>query len=82
MAVDVAEPRLARLKFIEPDTSKGPWGCGYVASPDPKEVINGILLLHDLRPEIFSPSSPYKELTVSRQSNTNLFFNPSITQTT
>jgi hypothetical protein len=43
MAVDVAEPQLVRLKFVEPDTSKDPWDCGYVASPDPKEAINKIL---------------------------------------
>jgi hypothetical protein len=59
MAVAVAEPQLARVKFVEPDTSKDPWDCGYVASPEPKEVINEVLPLHDLRPEIFSPSSPY-----------------------
>jgi hypothetical protein len=60
MAVAVAEPQLERLKFVEPDTSKDPWDCGYVTLPDPKEVINEVLPLHDPRPEIFSPSSPYK----------------------
>jgi hypothetical protein len=65
IAVAVAEPQLERLKSVEPDTSKDPWDCGYVASSDLKEVINEVLPLQDLRPEIFSPSSPYKLRTHS-----------------
>lgn len=54
-----ADQQLGRITFIEPDTSCDPWDCDYVAIPRPLTLTYHELPLHDLRPEIFSSSSPY-----------------------
>lgn len=51
--------QLGRVQFIEPDTSVDPWDCDYVAIPRPLTLTYEDLPLNDLRPEIFSSSSPY-----------------------
>ncbi|KAH6718152.1 hypothetical protein BKA61DRAFT_716837 [Leptodontidium sp. MPI-SDFR-AT-0119] len=50
---------LARVQYIEPETSLDPWKCNYFGLPVAKEVIHAIQPLTDLRPEIFSPENPY-----------------------
>lgn len=52
--------QLARIQYVEPETSVDPWDCGYFAVPKAKEVIHTIQPLTDLRPSIFLPSNPYK----------------------
>ncbi|KAE8441333.1 hypothetical protein EG329_005482 [Mollisiaceae sp. DMI_Dod_QoI] len=52
--------QLARIQYLEPETSVDPWDCNYFAIPKAKDIIHSIQPLKDLRPEIFSPSNPYK----------------------
>ncbi len=51
---------LARVQYIEPETSVDPWDCNYFAIPKAKEVIHALQPLNDLRPKVFSASNPYK----------------------
>lgn len=51
---------LARVQYIEPETSVDPWDCNYFAIPKAKEVIHALQPLTDLRPDVFSANNPYK----------------------
>ncbi|KAF8854989.1 hypothetical protein BDZ45DRAFT_676606 [Acephala macrosclerotiorum] len=55
--------QLARMQYIEPETSVDPWDCHYFAIPKARGVIHAIQPLIDLRPEIFTPSNPYSLAT-------------------
>ncbi|KAG4432163.1 hypothetical protein IFR05_012355 [Cadophora sp. M221] len=62
---------LARVQYIEPETSLDPWKCNYFSLPIAKEVIHVFQPLNDLRPEIFSPRAPtLSPHTLSRHSST------------
>lgn len=50
---------LARIQYIEPESSVDPWKCNYFGIPIAKEVIHFNQPLTDLRPSIFTPSNPY-----------------------
>jgi hypothetical protein len=53
------DQQLAKIQYIEPDTSVDPWDCDYVALPRPLTVTNERLPIHDLRSENFTSSSHY-----------------------
>ncbi|KAL1961550.1 hypothetical protein VTN77DRAFT_1612 [Rasamsonia byssochlamydoides] len=55
-----AARQFARVKYVEPDVSADPWKCDFYALPPPKSIVHAEVTLHDLRPEIFTESSPYK----------------------
>jgi hypothetical protein len=50
----------ARVYYSEPNVDVDPWDCDYFAFPRPKLISEKDVELHDLRPEIFSESNPYK----------------------
>ncbi|KAL2001275.1 hypothetical protein VTN02DRAFT_1964 [Thermoascus thermophilus] len=58
-AVAAERPR-ARIKYVEPDVTANPWQCDFYALPPPKAIVQAEVVLHDLRPEIFTESSPYR----------------------
>ncbi|KAG4419054.1 hypothetical protein IFR04_007830 [Cadophora malorum] len=51
---------LARVQYVEPDTTVDPWDCNYCGIPRAKEVIHFNQPLNDLRPSIFTPSNHYQ----------------------
>jgi len=56
ISIEPPKSQLGRITFMEPDTSKDPMEKPYFTFQDAKSITDKVLLLHDVREDVFSES--------------------------